>query len=154
MIFKYRYDDDVSVEELFSLLERMTDFDGDRFPAANVFHVALRSKEKEAESLKNSVSVTARRNDGMLIGYLRVISDQVYIYYILDVMVDPACRKQGIGTELVKLAVDNAKQSGFIKIFLTAIPGAEEFYGQFGFKEGMSPVLTLRGEDYPKGQLQ
>ena len=153
-MIRYKYNDEVSVEELFLFIEKMTAFDGDRFPAANVFHVALRSREKEAESLKNSLSVTARRDDGELIGYLRVISDQVYIYYILDVMVAPSCRKQGIGTALVKLTVENAKQYGFIKIFLTAIPGAEEFYAQFGFKEGMSPVLTLRGEDFPKGLSQ
>jgi hypothetical protein len=34
-----------------------------------------------------------------------------------------------------------------MKIFLTALPGLEDFYRQFGFRETMSPVMTLRGED-------
>jgi predicted N-acetyltransferase YhbS len=148
MSFSYKYDDKVGVEELFKLLYKMMAFGGDRFPARNVFHFDLRNAEKEAESLKNTVSVTARDEQGILVGYLRVLTDRVYIFYILDVMVNPVCRKQGIGAKLVELAVDHGKKNGFIKMFLTAIPGAEDFYRQFGFKEGMSPVLTMRGEDY------
>jgi len=154
MVTVYKYDDDVSVEELFLLIERMMSFDEDRFPAGNVFHVALRDEKKEEESLKNCISVTARGEDGILTGYLRILGDRVYIYYILDVMVDPSCRNNGVGAEMVRIAVDTARHNGFIKIFLTAIPGTEEFYSQFGFKEGMSPVLTLRGEDQTKEQQQ
>jgi len=148
MRIQYKYDDNVSVEELFDLIERMTSYDGDRFPAANVFHVSLRDPQKEAVSLAHTVSVTARNDDGVLVGYLRILSDHAYIYYILDVMVDPVFRKHGLGKELMRMAVDAARENGFIKIFLTAIPGTEPFYGKFGFKEGMSPVLTIRGEDY------
>ena len=147
----YKYDDLVSVEELFSLLEKMMNFAGDRFPSRNVFHVALRSREKEAVSLKNVISVTARRTDGFLVGYLRLLTDHAYIHYILDVMVDPEIRSRSVGSRLVQLAVNNSKEEGFIKIFLTAMPGTEAFYEKFGFKEGMSPVLTLRGEDFPSG---
>ena len=150
MRIRYKYDDSVSVEELFLLIKRMEAFGGDRFPASNVFHVRLRDKAKEAESLKHCISVSARGDDGTLIGYLRLLTDHAYIYYILDVMVDPGFRRQGIGKAMMQLAVDAAKKDGFIKIFLTAIPGTEEFYSQFGFSEGMSPVLTLRGEDYVK----
>ena len=144
----YKYEDVVEVGELFGLLERMMTFEGDRFPAKNVFHVELRSREKEAISLANCISVTARGADGELVGYLRVITDGAYIYYVLDVMVDPEFRGQGIGKALVELAVEKCKQDGCIKLFLTALPGAEGFYAKFGFKEGMSPVLTMRGEDY------
>lgn len=150
MDIAYKYDDTVSVEELFGLLDTLMKYDGDRFPAKNVFHVELRDKEKEAVSLKNTVSVTARKSSGELVGYLRILTDRAYMFYILDVMVDPKCRKQGIGSKLVELTVDSCKQKGFIKLFLTAIPGAENLYRKFGFKEGMSPILTMRGEDYHK----
>ncbi len=148
MEFNYVYDDTVSVEELFHLLERMTQFEGDRFPARNVFHTALRSREAEKQSLENTVSVTARSGDGTLVGYLRILTDHSYIYYLLDVMVDPGTRGRGIGGKLVEIAVNGCKSNGFMKIFLTAIPGSEGFYKKFGFKESMSPVLTMRGEDY------
>ena len=148
MHITYKYDDNISAEEIFELLYRMTEFDGDRFPAKNVFHINLRSIKKETIALRNSLSVTARSEDGLLIGYLRVITEGVYIYYVLDVMVDPVYRGQGVGSELVRLAITECKEGGFIKLFLTAIPGAEGFYEKYGFKEGMSPVLTMRGEDY------
>jgi hypothetical protein len=46
-------------------------------------------------------------------------------------------------------ALDHCEKGGFIKIFLTAIPGTERFYHRFGFKPSMSPVMVLRGEDFP-----
>jgi len=144
----YTYDDSVSVHELFELWEKMKAFQGDRFPAHLAFHMPLRDKKKEEESIKNTISVTARDNNGSLIGYLRILTDRAYIYYILDVMVDPKYRKKGIGSNLVELGVEQSKNQGFIKIFLTALPGTEKFYKKYGFNEGMSPVLTIRGEDY------
>lgn len=148
MKFRYKYGDNVSKEELFVLLDKMMQFKGDKFPAKNVFHFDLRNYEKEDLSLENTISVTARNYEDELIGYLRILTDHAYIYYILDVMVNPKYRNNGIGAELVSLAVNRCKDQGFIKIFLTAIPGTEKFYEKFGFKESMSPVLTIRGEDY------
>ena len=146
----YKYNDQVSSFELFELMKEMEKSTSDRFPAKNVFHYSLRNEEKELLSLKNTVSVTARDNSNQdkLVGYLRLLTDHAYMFYILDVMVDPEYRKQGIGKKLLELTVNKCKENGFIKIFLTAIPGSEPFYENFGFKEGMSPVLTIRGEDY------
>lgn len=150
MEIKYTYDDQVAVTELFSLLDQMTAFQGDRFPARNVFHTALRDQDKEQVSLDNTIAVTARQPNGTMVGYLRILTDRAYMFYILDVMVAPGVRGLGIGSRLVELAVKTSMSRGFIKIFLTAIPGSEGFYKRFGFKESMSPVLTLRGEDYVK----
>lgn len=147
----YCYNDRVLAAEIFHLLDQMEAYEGDRIPARKVFHVPLRSREKESTSLDHTISVTARKADGTLIGYLRILTDHAYIFYILDVMVDPEWRKRGIGKHLMQAAVDQCKAGGFIKIFLTSIPGTEPFYQQFGFKEGMSPVLTMRGEDYEDG---
>ena len=146
--FIYKFDDEVSSAELFELMKEMEKSTTDRFPAKNVFHYALRNNEKEKLSLENTISVTARDKSKKLIGYLRLLTDKAYMFYILDVMVDPDYRKLGIGKELLELTVDKSKENGFIKIFLTAIPGSEPFYESFGFKKGMSPVLTMRGEDY------
>ena len=150
MDINFKYNDNVSSSELFELMKEMERSTTDRFPPANVFHYSLRNEEKENVSLKNTIAVTARdntRND-KLVGYLRLLTDHAYMFYILDVMVDPDYRKLGIGKELIGLTVKHCMKNGFIKIFLTAIPGTETFYEKFGFKEGMSPVLTIRGEDY------
>lgn len=148
MNINYRFDDKVTPDELFKLLDRMIAYNGDRFPAQNVFHVPLRDRRKEQTSLDNTVSLTARNENGDLVGFARLLTDHVYMFYLLDVMVEPAVRGAGIGRNLVRMAVDYSKDKGFIKIFLTAIPGTEEFYAGLGFKPGMSPVLTIRGEDY------
>ena len=147
---KYQYDDQVGIEELFELMKEMEKSTTDRFPPANVFHYSLRNKEKEKTSLSNTVSVTARDQNrkNKLVGYLRLLTDQAYMFYILDVMVDPGYRKKGIGKEMLEITVNQCKKQGFIKICLTAIRGTEPLYEKFGFKEGMSPVLTIRGEDY------
>ncbi len=147
---KYQYDDRVEVKELVELMKEMGKSTTDKFPPANVFHYSLRNKEKEKTSLKNTVSITARDQDrkNKLVGYLRLLTDHAYMFYILDVMVDPDYRKLGIGKKMLEITVEQCKKQGFIKIFLTAIPGSEPFYEKFGFKESMSPVLTIRGEDY------
>ena len=146
----YSFDDRVTSAELFDLMAEMEKSKTDRFPPKNVFHVALRDTKKEDIALNNTISVTARDKgrNGKLIGFLRLLTDRAYIHYILDVMVDPDYRKQGIGKQLIEITLNNCRKEGFIKIFLTAIPGSEPFYEKFGFKEGMSPVLTIRGEDY------
>lgn len=146
----YKYDDKVDSVDLFALLERLSAVEdgSERFAARDVFHVSLRDPVKETISLANSISVTARCKERGLIGYARVLTDQAYMYYILDVMVDPGWRGQGIGTHLVQLAIEEGQKGGFIKIFLTAIPGSETFYEKMGFRPTLSPVLALRGEDY------
>ena len=133
MKINFIYDDDVTVNELFDLMDRTEKAVGDRFPARNVFHRNLRNEESEAKTLKNTIAVTARNNDCLLIGYLRILTDGAYIFYILDVMVDPDERGSGIGSKLVELAVAECEKGGFIKIFLTALPGKEDFYAKFGY---------------------
>ncbi len=150
MSINFKYNDQVSSDELFELMKEMEKSTTDRFPPKNVFHYSLRNEEKEKVSLKNTIAITARDStkNNKLVGYLRLLTDHVYIFYLLDFMVDPDYRKQGIAKEIFRLTVDKFKKEGFIKIFLTAIPGSEPLYEKFGFKEGMSPVLTIRGEDY------
>lgn len=147
----YTYDDAVIASEIFDLLDRMEQAKDEAFPAKDVFHIPLRNLQSEERSLEHSISVTARDSYGALQGYLRILGDNAYIYYILDVMVTPEKRLKHIGSELVNLAVEKCKEAGFIKIFLTAIPGSESFYERFGFKPGMSPVLCIRGEDCCEG---
>ncbi|MCK5823954.1 MAG: GNAT family N-acetyltransferase [Ichthyobacteriaceae bacterium] len=146
----YKFNDEVNTDELFNLMEKMKKSTSDKFPPENVFHYSLRTVEKEKISLENTVAITARNplKNNELIGYARLLTDNVYMYYILDVMVNPDYRKLGVGKGLLDLTTKKSIEGGFMKMFLTAIPGSEPFYAKFGFKEGMSPVLTMRGEDY------
>lgn len=141
-------DKSVSVKELNSLLDNMEKAKNEVYPARNVFHQSLRTNDKERKSLNNSISITARNDEKKLVGFLKIITDHSYMFYILDVMVDPDYRNQGLGKMLIQEAVDFGKKNGFIKITLTSLPDKVDFYKKFGFEEGMSPVLSLRGEDY------
>ncbi len=143
----FTFDDpNVTVDELEALLDAMERSQGMRFPAASVFHRALRDPEKEAASLAHTLSCTLRV-DGVLTGFLRIVTDHAYFYYFCDVMIHPDGQGCGWGTRLVGDAVRECRRRGYMKIFLTALPGLEDFYRQFGFRETMSPVMTLRGED-------
>jgi GNAT superfamily N-acetyltransferase len=135
----------VTVEELEVLLDAMNGAQM-AFPAAAVFHRSLRTPELESASLQNTISATLR-DGGVLIGFLRIVTDHAYFYYLCDVMIHPAWQHRGLGSRLVESAVHECRRRGYMKIFLTSLPGLEDFYRRFGFRATMSPVLTLRGED-------
>jgi GNAT superfamily N-acetyltransferase len=142
------FDDDVSVGEVNALMRAMEADTSGRFPPRAIFHYSLRTDEREAAALEHGINVTARLADRSLVGYMRIVTDQAYIYYIVDVMVHPGHQGARIGSTMVQAALTELKRRGFIKVLLTAIPGKEEFYMRMGFKPTMSPVLALRGEDY------
>lgn len=142
------FDDEVRVEEMQALMEAMDRDTSGRFPPSAIFHYPLRNAEREARALEHGINVSARAADGTLVGYMRIVTDHAYIYYIVDVMVHPDHQGARIGSTMVQAALAELKRRGFIKVLLTAIPGKEEFYQRMGFRPTMSPVLALRGEDY------
>ncbi len=143
----YTFDDrTVTVAELESLLDAMDASPRIPFPAQAVFHRSLRDPEREARSLAHTISCTLRQ-DSSLLGFLRIVTDHAYFYYLCDVMVHPGSQGLGWGRRLVEDSVRECRRRGYMKIFLTSLPGLEEFYASFGFKTTLSPVLTLRGED-------
>jgi GNAT superfamily N-acetyltransferase len=142
----FRFEDrEVTVAELEGLLDAMNQAVMP-FPAAAVFHRSLRTPEREATALTHTLSCTLR-DGGILVGFLRIVTDHAYFYYLCDVMIHPAWQGRGLGTQLVESAVQECRRRGYMKIFLTSLPGLEDFYRRFGFRETMSPVMTLRGED-------
>ena len=143
-----RFDDAVGVDEMNALMRAMEADTSGRFPPRAIFHYSLRNDAREAAALEHGINVTSRLADGTLVGYMRIVTDHAYIYYIVDVMVHPGHQGSRIGSTMVQAALSELKRRGFIKVLLTAIPGKEEFYMRMGFKPTMSPVLALRGEDY------
>jgi GNAT superfamily N-acetyltransferase len=143
---EFQFDDrEVTLDELESLLDAMNEAPM-AFPAAAVFHRSLRNREQEAASLRHTISCTLR-DRGVLVGFLRIVTDRAYFYYLCDVMIHPDWQRRGLGSRLVESSVQECRRRGYMKIFLTALPGLEDFYRRFGFRATMSPVLTLRGED-------
>jgi|GEM_PF-1142366 len=139
------HDPKLTATELEALLEAM-EASVMPFPPSAVFHRSLRDPAREAASLAHTISSTLRI-DGTLVGFLRIVTDHAYFYYLCDVMIHPDWQRQGLGRRLVGEAVAECRRRGYMKIFLTSLPGLEDFYRQFGFRGTLSPVLTLRGED-------
>ncbi len=66
------------------------------------------------------------------IGYARVISDKTRFAYILDVIVDEACRKQGIGQAMLNYILANQELKAVYQWFLIT-KDAHEVYRKVGF---------------------
>jgi ribosomal protein S18 acetylase RimI-like enzyme len=73
--------------------------------------------------------ITAWRGDE-IVGTLTVLGDGLNYATIDDVVVHPDHRGHGIGTHLVRLAIERA---GHLDIHLNAIPGVAAYYEKLGF---------------------
>lgn len=77
--------------------------------------------------------VSAKDENGKIIGFVRVLSDGLRHAYICSMIVHPKCRKLGIGTKIMKELMDMLRDSNLYPT-LVANPGNEKFYSKFGFE--------------------
>ena len=83
--------------------------------------------------MDNLFNITCAEN-GRMIGFLAVVSNNVTDAYIQDVMVAPEFQGKGIGTELMNRAISEIRARGIYMI--SVIYGEEklrQFYEKFGF---------------------
>ena len=83
--------------------------------------------EKTAAALAKTINITARDN-GMLVGALRILSDGYFLGTITELLVLPAYQGQGIGSRLLKLAGENTPTM----LYFGSQPGLESFYENNG----------------------
>ena len=92
-----------------------------------------RSREKIEASMRNSACFgVSVEGEEKLAGFARVISDFATTYYLCDVVVDPACRGQGLGKALVRHIVSHPTLAGLRGFLITR--DAQSFYRPFGFE--------------------
>jgi GNAT superfamily N-acetyltransferase len=72
--------------------------------------------------------VTARRVDGSLVGFLNVAWDGCHHAFLLDIKTDPEFQRQGIGTAMVKMAVDQSREAGCKWLHVDFENGLQAFY--------------------------
>ena len=63
--------------------------------------------ERTEAALARTLNITAR-DGGELVGCLRILSDGCYFGTITELLVLPAYRRRGIGSQLLRLARENA----------------------------------------------
>jgi GNAT superfamily N-acetyltransferase len=96
---------------------------------------------KTADALKSTINVGAWSGN-RLVGSVRVLTDGYFFSTVPEVMVDPEFRKQGIGRELLRRALDAAPGG---VLFLGAQPGNERFFETAGFRRGPTGYVGRRG---------
>lgn len=116
---EYQIENDLNVEEFRDVLIRSTL--GERRPIDN--------RERLAHMLKYASLLITARDNNLLVGISRALTDFSYCTYLSDLAVDRAYQKRGIGKELVrqtKLAAPEAK------LILLAAPAAVDYYPKIG----------------------
>lgn len=93
-----------------------------------------------AAALARTTNIGAWDGD-RLVGSVRVLSDGYFFSTVPEVMVDPDFRRQGIGGELLRRALEVAPGG---TIFLGAQPGNERFFEQAGFRRGPAGYVGRR----------
>ena len=79
-----------------------------------------------------SITLTARNDDGLLVGVSRAISDFAYCTYLSDLAVDQAYQRQGIGRELIRRTHEEAGLN--TTLVLLAAPDARTYYPHIGMQ--------------------
>ena len=116
----------VSAEEYIEFLKR-TDL-GSQYPRE-------RFEERIARLVNTvSISLTARNEDGLLVGVLFGLTDFAYWLYVTDLGVDRDYERQGIGRQLMKTAHEAADGEKDIAVYLIANENAVPFYEKCGMK--------------------
>lgn len=92
--------------------------------------------EKTRRALERTINITAW--DGTeLVGCLRILTDGCYFGTITELLVLPACRRQGVGRALMDLARAHAPTP----LYFGAKPGAEGFYEKIGCERSLPSFL-------------
>ena len=94
----YKINDVVSFEEIFPLYEAVgwTNYTANPIMLQNALEHSL-------------FIITARDEEGKLIGFLRAVGDGYSIVYIQDIIVLPEYQRQGIGTQLLRQTMEHFK---------------------------------------------
>ena len=96
--------------------------------------------QKTADALKSTINVGAW-SGSRLVGSVRVLTDGYFFSTVPEVMVDPEFRKQGVGRELLRRALEMTPGG---VLFLGAQPGNERFFEMAGFRRGPTGYVGRR----------
>ena len=117
----------LTAEEYIDFLKR-TDL-GSQYPEE-------RFQERVSRLLRNaSISLVARNGEKRVVGVLLGLTDFAYWLYITDLGVDRDYERQGIGSGLMKTALDMAGGEKDIAVYLIANENAIPFYEKLGMKK-------------------
>jgi ribosomal protein S18 acetylase RimI-like enzyme len=104
---------------------------------------AVADEEKLVQALELSWSwLSARDDQGKLIGFVQVLSDGIRHAYILRLIVSPDMRGKGVGSALMERVLAILRENNLLPT-LVATPGKASFYEKFGFKPESKGMKAL-----------
>lgn len=92
--------------------------------------------EKTQIALSKTLNICAY-DENVLVGCLRILTDGYYFGTITELLVLPAYRKQGVGSELLRLA----KAHTPTMLYFGAQPGLESFYEKNGCQRSLQSFI-------------
>lgn len=117
----------ISAEDYIGFLKR-TDL-GSQYPKERFF-------DRISKLVNNaSISLTARNENGDIVGVLFGLTDFAYWLYVTDLGVDRSYTGQGIGRNLMKTAHEIAGSEKDIAVYLIANKSAIPFYEKLGMEK-------------------
>lgn len=117
----------ITAEEYINFLKR-TDL-GSQYPKE-------RFEERIYKLVNNvTISLTARNENGLIVGVLFGLTDYVYWLYVTDLGVDRDYERLGIGKQLMKMAHEIVGGEKDIAVYLIANENAVPFYEKLSMKK-------------------
>ena len=96
--------------------------------------------------LEHSLLFVCAYYERHLIGFVNVAWDGAQHAFILDTTVDKNFRRRGVGTELVKLAAETAKERGVEWLHVDFEPHLQDFYRKCGFRNTNAGLIKLKSD--------
>ena len=135
----------ISAEDYIDFLKR-TDL-GSQYPKERFF-------ERISKLVNNAaISITARTENGKIVGVLFGLTDFAYWLYVTDLGVDRSYTGQGIGRNLMKTAHEIAGGEKDIAVYLIANKNAIPFYEKLGMEKS-TDVMQYDKTEWTKFMVQ
>ena len=111
----------------------------------------IKIAEVKKGALNSALVVGAFLRNGVQIGFARVISDKTRFAYILDVIVDEAHQRRGVGQAMMKYILSHPDLKDVYQWFLVSST-ARGVYKKVGFRELSNPEKWMEIKfDRPSG---
>lgn len=108
--------------------------------------------EVSEKALDNTFYSVSIYDDDKIIGYGRLIGDNICYLYVHDIIVIPEYQGKKIGAMIMNKLVDKInevkKDNPYLRVYLGASKNKEKFYKKFGFIEreytDLGPAMILK----------
>ncbi|NNU28593.1 GNAT family N-acetyltransferase [Isoptericola sediminis] len=111
--------------------------------STQAFWARGRTRAAQEAAVASSRNYGMYADDGAQVAYARAVTDGVTFAWVADVIVDPAHRRQGLGTRIIDGLMADLEALGLKRVLLKASPEGHELYRRAGFDRLDEPETWL-----------